>query len=117
MITIHTTGDGGAVPDTERSFAEQVRRSGDPAKLRQLFVTRGAHCSTSAAEEITMLTALFQRIETGRWPDTRPGRLNAAANSLGASYHNVLDLVTGVDSPEPPSFTRFDPPAFLRPSR
>jgi pimeloyl-ACP methyl ester carboxylesterase len=113
-ISIHTTGDGGSVTDQERWFAGQVRRHGDPGELRQLFVERGAHCSTNAAEEIVMLRSLFTKMSTGRWPDTSPRKLNAEANALGPDYFKAYDLVTDKDLPEPPSFTPFQPP---RPQR
>jgi pimeloyl-ACP methyl ester carboxylesterase len=117
QVSIHTTGDGGAVTDQERWYAGQVRRHGGAADLRQLYVERGAHCSNSAAEEIVMLRTLFTKMSTGRWPDLSPDRLNSAANRIGPDYQNVLDLVTGKDSPEPPSFTRFLPPKPQRPGR
>jgi pimeloyl-ACP methyl ester carboxylesterase len=117
VLTLHTTGDGGAVADQERWYASQVRGAGDPSRLRQLFVDRGGHCSNSAAEEIVALRSLLERIETGRWPDLRPRRLNAAAGAFGSSYHLVLDFGNFQEAPMPPAFTRFTPPKFLRPSR
>jgi dienelactone hydrolase len=117
VITLHSTGDGGAVPDQERWYATQVRRSGDPSRLRQLFVDRGMHCSFSAADEIVTLGSLFERLDTGRWPNTSPHRLNAAASGFDSRYQLVLDFGNFQDAPMPPAFTRFTPPRFLRPSR
>lgn len=117
VITMHNTGDGGAIVDQERWYAEQVARHGDPDKLRQAYVDRGMHCAFSAGDEIVQLRTLFQRIETGTWPDTRPATLNAAVRELGPEYQLVTDIVTGRDRPAPPAFTRFTPPRFLRPSR
>jgi hypothetical protein len=117
IVTLHSTGDGGAVPDPEQWYAEQVRRSGDPSQLRQLYVDRGMHCSFSAAEEIVALRTLFERIDTRRWPDTSPRRLTEAARDLGPGYQLVLDFGTFQDAPMPPAFTNFTPPQFLRPSR
>lgn len=116
IITMHTTGDGGAVPDQERWYADQVRRHGDPSKLRQLFVERGAHLSYSAAEEIVMFQSLFQRLDTGHWPTTQPSALNTRAAAFPPDAHKVLDLVTGTDAERPPSFTHFHPARFLRPT-
>jgi len=123
-ISLHTTGDGGASVDQERWYADTVRRHGDLRDLRQLWVERGAHCSTNAAEEITMLRTLFDRIDTGRWPSTGPRRLTAAAEQLGDAYTLVMDFgrfdpVTGLpyEQPMPPGFTRFHPPRPLRPTR
>jgi pimeloyl-ACP methyl ester carboxylesterase len=117
VVTLHSTGDGGAVPDQERWYAQQVRRSGDPSQLRQLYVDRGMHCSFSAAEEIVALRTLFARVDSGRWPDTTPDRLSEEARELGDGYDLVLDFGTFQDAPVAPAFTEFTPPRFLRPSR
>ncbi|MEQ7128294.1 hypothetical protein ABN034_27705 [Actinopolymorpha sp. B11F2] len=117
VITMHNTGDGGAIVDQERWYAEQVQRYGDPGKLRQLYVDRGMHCAFSAGDEIVQLRTLLDRVRTGRWPDTSPRALNAAVAELGPDYQLVLDIVTGQDRAAPPAFTRFTPPRFLRPSR
>ncbi|WP_198940305.1 alpha/beta fold hydrolase [Micromonospora sp. CB01531] len=118
VVTMHTMGDGGAPPHQERWYADQVRRAGDPGKLRQLYVDRGGHCSFSAAEEITMLRTLFTRIETGRWPDTGPRTMNETAGALGEPYQLVLDLGrTFTDAAMPPVFTTFVPPRAMRPTR
>jgi hypothetical protein len=117
VLTLHSTGDGGAVPDQERWYAEQVARSGDPSRLRQLYVERGMHGSLSAAEEIVALRTVFERIDSGRWPDTSPRRLSEAARELGDGYRLVLDFGTFQDAPMAPAFTSFTPPQFLRPSR
>jgi pimeloyl-ACP methyl ester carboxylesterase len=117
VLSLHTTGDGGAPPDQERWYAQQVRRAGDPDQLRQLYVERGGHCSFSAAEEVTALHALLAKVETGRWPDTRPDRLNAAADRFDPHFHQVIDLGTMSKGVLPPAFTRYTPPDTLRPSR
>lgn len=117
VLTLHTTGDGGAVPDQERGFAHRVRRAGHPSQLRQLYIERGAHCSNNAAEEVVAVGALQEKIDTGRWPELQPDRLNAAANEFDAAqYHLVKDIVTLTDKIMPPAFTRFTPPRPLRPS-
>jgi hypothetical protein len=117
VVTLHSTGDGGAVPDQERWYADQVRRSGDPGQLRQLYVERGMHCSYSAAEEIVELRTLFERIDTGRWGDTAPQRLTEQARDLGPGYNLVLDFGTFQDAPVTPGFATFAPPRSMRPSR
>ncbi len=114
VVTLHSIGDGGAPPNQERWYAEQMRR---PDLLRQLWVDRGAHCSFSAADEIVALDALVDRVETGRWPDTSPQRLNEAAGGLGEPYSLVLDFGTFTDLPMPPAFTTFTPGPPMRPSR
>ncbi|SBT45887.1 alpha/beta fold hydrolase [Micromonospora narathiwatensis] len=118
VVTMHTVGDGGAPPHQERWYADQVRRAGDPGRLRQLWVDRGGHCSFSAAEEIVLLRTLVARLDSGHWPETGPRALHEAARALGDPYQLVLDLGrTFADAPMPPAFTRFTPPLPLRPSR
>jgi alpha-beta hydrolase superfamily lysophospholipase len=117
VITLHTPQDGGAIAGHERWYAGQVRRHGDPDKLRQLYVDRGMHCAFSDAEEILTLRALFDRIDTGRWPNLSPHRLNQAAGTFGDPYQFVLDIPASQDKPMPPAFVRFTPAPFPRPSR
>ncbi len=117
VVSLHTTGDGGAVPDQERWYAGLVRRHGDPDMLRQLFVRRGGHCSFTAAEEITTLQALVARIDAGSWRELSPATLNAAAGAFDLRHQFAFDFSTFTDGPVTPSFTEHRPPRFLRPSR
>jgi pimeloyl-ACP methyl ester carboxylesterase len=117
VISLHTTGDGGAPPHEERWYAQQVRRNGDPERLRQLYVERGGHCSFNAAEEVVTLRALLIKIDTGRWPNLSPRRLNPVANRFDPHFHQVLDLGTFDKQVLPPAFTSYTPPRPLRPSR
>ena len=90
------------------------RRSGQaPSALRRAR----NHCSFSAADELTELRTLFERIETGRWPDTSPERTNQESAAFGDPFSLVLDLGTFTDAPMSPAFTEFTPPQPLRPSR
>jgi hypothetical protein len=75
------------------------------------------HCAFSDAEELVTLRALIERIDTGRWPNLSPHRLNAAAGEFTEPYHQVLDFTTFQDKLLPPAFTNFTPARFLRPSR
>lgn len=113
IVTLHSTGDGGAVADQVRWYAEEVDR---PDRIRQLYVSRGGHCGFSAAEELTALKTLLHKVDTGRWPDTAPSKLNAVAASYGSTYQNVLFLDTFSDKEMAPAFTNFTPPRPLRPS-
>ena len=117
VITMHSIGDGGAVPDQERWYADLVGRAGRGHLLRQIYVDRGMHCSFSAADEIVELRTLFDRIDRGRWPDTSPARLNALDAELGRPYSLVLDFGTFQDAAMTPAFAPFTPPRPLRPSR
>ena len=123
VVTLHSVGDGGAVPDQERWYAEQVRRQGRGDLIRQLYVERGQHCSFSAADEVVALQTLLARIDSGRWPGTSPRRLNARVGAFDRRDQVVTDL--SAFDPDtrtferafmPPAFTRFTPPRPQRPS-
>ncbi len=115
VITPHNTFDW--VPsEQERWYAGQVDRFGHPDRLRQLYTGRATHCAFTAAEEIMTLKALFNRIDTGEWPNLEPHRLNRGAARLGDPYQAVYDFPTDQDHIVTPAFTTFTPSEFLRPS-
>ncbi|MFI2294579.1 alpha/beta hydrolase family protein [Isoptericola sp. NPDC019571] len=116
VLTLHTTGDGGAPPSAERSFAHRVREAGDPGRFRSLYVERGAHLSVSLGEELVALRTLERRIDTGRWPSLAPRTLNRAADALGPDYRATFEVVTLQTFDHAPAFTRFVPPPAPRPS-
>lgn len=113
VVTLHNPADGGAVADQVGWYAGQT----DDRKVRHMWSERGNHCAFSAAEEVTALRVLERRIETGRWPDTRPKTLNAVASRFAPEYHVVKDIITWEDKEMPPAFTRYTPATFQRPSR
>jgi dienelactone hydrolase len=118
-VTIHSVGDGGAVPDQDRWYGELVARRSGPELVRSLYVERGQHCSFSGADEVVALRVLLDRLDTGTWPSNRPNRLNAAVRPFPPEDQVVVDLSTfpfptGI---MPPAFVRFEPPVLLRPSR
>jgi pimeloyl-ACP methyl ester carboxylesterase len=107
VLTMHTTGDGLVPPEHERAYASTVHAAGanHARLLRQIFVHQAGHCNFTAAEEISALQALIQRIETGKWGNsTHPNALNRAAEALGPEVN-----------PTPPAFVQFHPGPFLRP--
>lgn len=115
VVTLHSTGDGNVPPENQRWYATQVRRAGNPANLKQLYVDRGNHCTFTASEEVTALQTLLTRMNTRHWPSTRPDVLNSAAAKFAPDYQTVFD-----PDPEPglhpttPSFTRYQPARYLR---
>jgi hypothetical protein len=125
VLTMHTTGDGLVVPQNEQAYSSVVRRGGDSALLRQIFVHRAGHCSFTPAETITAAQALLNRLATGHWSDQalQPASLNSAAAALGPAYNifpaqgptcPVGSPVSGV-CPTDPAFLRFRPTRYLRP--
>ncbi|MEU0533932.1 alpha/beta hydrolase [Amycolatopsis tolypomycina] len=83
-LAIHTTADHLVPVEQENWYAGRVRAAGREPLLRQAYVGAAGHCAFQPSETIAALHALESRIETGRWPDLRPERLNAAAAALGA---------------------------------
>jgi pimeloyl-ACP methyl ester carboxylesterase len=113
VLTMHTTSDWLVPVPHEQSYAQAVRRAGNSALLRQLFVHRAGHCEFSDAEMLTALHALTGRLDGGAWPSLDPSALNAQAGTFGASFNTVQDGPATI--PAAPAFTQFTPPRFLRP--
>ena len=116
-LALHTVGDGGAPASAQRWYAGQVRRTGDPSKLRQVYSNRGMHCAFTASEEIVMIRTLERRLDTGRWPSTSPALLNRAASAFPSAFQTPADVMGGTPKPVGPAFTHFTPPMPPRPSR
>jgi pimeloyl-ACP methyl ester carboxylesterase len=116
VVTLHTLGDGGVAVEHQRAYAAGVRRSGVPARLRQLFIDRAGHCLFTAGEETVTYQALLGRIDTGRWRQASPGALNAAARRLGAPYQQLFDWMAEQAGVAQPAFTSYRPGPFLRPA-
>jgi hypothetical protein len=117
VITLHSVGDGGAVPDQDGWYNGEVRHHSGPDMVRSLFVDRGQHCSYSAADEVVTVQSLEHRLDTGHWPDLTPQALNARVAAFDPTYQQVGDLSTMQSQVMPPAFTAFRPPVLLRPSR
>jgi pimeloyl-ACP methyl ester carboxylesterase len=115
VLTMHTTGDGLVVNQNEQAYSSVVRRAGDRALLRQIFVHRAGHCTFTPAETVTAAHVLLRRLNTGRWNASalRPSHLNGAARALGPSL-NVFSS-GGQVVPVAPAFLTFHPTRYLRP--
>lgn len=114
VLSMHTSGDGLVSNQNENAYRDVVDEAGDQRFLRQIFVHRAGHCSFSPAETISALDALLQRLNTGIWPNLRPGVLNADAGALGPQF-NIIQNAAGQIVPGEPSFFRFRPAEFMRP--
>ncbi len=110
VVTVHSDGDGLVTPDNEHAYAEVVAAAGQQDLLRQLYVHRGGHCTFSAAEILTALAVLMERIDAGSWPSLEPAVLNDTATSLGAD-----ESAMGQAPPTAPAFFEFEPRPFTRP--
>ncbi|MEV4312870.1 hypothetical protein [Actinocrispum sp. NPDC049592] len=114
VITLHNIADA-ADPANERWLADLMR--GRSSDLRQVWAGRATHCAFTASEEIVTLQALFTKMRTGRWPNTPPAAMTAAAKRLPARYQLVYDYPTNTNAQVTPSLVPFTPGVPLRPSR
>ncbi|MGI8682887.1 MAG: hypothetical protein ACR2JO_12330 [Mycobacteriales bacterium] len=110
VLAVHTDGDGLVTPDNMTAYADVVGWAGQADLLRQLFVHRGGHCTFTAAETLTALHALIERVESGSWPRLDPDTLNATAANL---QRGLVALPN--DRITDPAFFRFQPWSFPRP--
>ncbi|WP_313821315.1 hypothetical protein [Citricoccus sp.] len=84
VLSLHTTGDGAGTIADDAAYRSTVNAAGSARQLRQTFVAAEGHCTFTPAEEAAALTALFDRIETGRWPSTAPRQLDRLAARVDA---------------------------------
>ncbi len=109
VLTLHTTGDGLVVVENESAYRQVVREDGNQALLRRTFVSRAGHCTFTPAETIAAVLVLIDRLDTGKWRNSDPAALNAAAAALGP-----LNTFGG-GSVIPSAFVDFHPAQYLRP--
>jgi hypothetical protein len=112
VLTMHTTADGLVVPQDESAYADVARSAGKQDLLRQVFVHRAGHCAFTSAEVITLIKAMLERLDTGRWDDAAlaPAAMNAAALALGPGANSFAGIFAAN-----PAFASFSPSAYLRP--
>lgn len=103
-LTLHSIGDGTAPTPTERTYGA----------WRQLYVNRANHCLFTAAEELTALRTLLQRVRTGHWPATDPASLNSVANSYDETYRTMTSYYSGPPRAVPAAFVSYRPARWLR---
>jgi pimeloyl-ACP methyl ester carboxylesterase len=113
VLAMHTVGDGLVVPENEQAYRSVVRRAGNQALLRQIFVHRAGHCAFTPAETITAAKTLLRRLGTGTWPSLRPDALNKSAAALGPTF-NIFQS-GGTVVPTRPMFLNFHPAPYPRP--
>src|SRR5258708_33538898 len=109
VLTLHTTGDGLVVVENESAYRQVVREDGNQTLLRRTFVSRAGHCTFTPAETIAAVRVLIDRLDTGKWRNSDPAALNAAAAALGP-----LNTFGG-GSVIPSAFVDFHPAQYLRP--
>lgn len=116
VLTLHAIGDVLPV-EHERQYAELNTHFGRTDQVRQLFVNRGGHCMHTAAEELTALAVLENRVRTGGWASTDPAVLNRDAATLDPALRVLYDWTVDQAGTAPPSFVTYSPGPFLRSSQ
>ncbi len=108
VVTLHALGDPTSVEHADAYRGRDVRR---------LFVDRAGHCMHTAAEELTALRVLEDRISSGHWPSTAPSALNASAGLHGPEMRVLQDWTTTPPREETvaPGFVTHHPGRFPRP--
>lgn len=113
VLSMHTTGDGLVDVENEQAYRKIVDEVGNGRLLRQTFIHRAGHCAFTPGETLALFEALFNRLETGHWPNLSASELNTAATALGPAVNIFASGSTVV--PTPPAFIDFRPDVYLRP--
>ncbi|GAA0441080.1 alpha/beta hydrolase [Streptomyces olivaceiscleroticus] len=79
QLDVHTTGDPLVPVQVTSAHRRAVTAAGAGGLLRQGFVDNAGHCTFTPAEQLAALHTVDRRARTGRWGDTSPAALNAAA--------------------------------------
>jgi pimeloyl-ACP methyl ester carboxylesterase len=113
VLTLHGTADGLGGPENEQAYQQIVDTFGTGKFLRQVYVNRAGHCSFTPAETLTLVSALFTRIESGQWPSLAPTTLNTEAEAQGPTTNifPIDDVITLTA----PAFISYNPAVFPRP--
>ena len=106
VINVDNIADPVDADAFKRTYQETVTRAGNGELMRLAWVRSARHSNQSPLERLTGFTALVERLDTGRWPDTSPEAMNARAQRLRTA--SPLDL-------GPSRFIAHTPPAMLRP--
>jgi hypothetical protein len=90
VIVVDNIGDPVDADAYKRAYERTVTRAGNGALLRLTWVRSARHANQSALERLAGFSKLIERLETGRWPDTSPGAMNARAQEIRRA--SPLDL-------------------------
>ncbi|KAF2416003.1 hypothetical protein [Microbacterium sp. B35-30] len=108
VLSLHETGDAAPVVAQAGTYADRVRAHGQAALVEQAFVDRPGHCAYADAEVAALVTALQDRLDSGRWQNlATPRALNDRADAIAESG----GLERGG------TFARHQPGSLLRPER
>jgi len=82
LLRMHTTGDLTIPQEQVQVYTDQVKKNGKMPLYRTVTVDRGGHCTFTTGEELAAVEVMMSRLDTGRWGDTSPSKMNELAASL-----------------------------------
>jgi pimeloyl-ACP methyl ester carboxylesterase len=91
LLHAHGLGDALLPPHLLAGYAAAVEKQGKSELYRTAFVDAAGHCETSTAEAMAAIEAMVGRLDTGKWGDTSPAALNAAASALKLEAPRYVD--------------------------
>lgn len=91
LLHVHGLGDALLPPHLTAGYAVAVEKAGKNGDYRTAYIDAAGHCSTNVAEAAAAISAVENRIETGKWGDTSAEGLDAAAQKLGKETPRYVD--------------------------
>lgn len=92
VLTVSGVGDQIALVSGQRYYEQIAGETRSLRNLRQLYTNSAGHCAFSAAETVTAVQILTDRLDTGKWEDTSAAAANAHARALRLGESRFVDL-------------------------
>ncbi|MEV0019839.1 alpha/beta hydrolase family protein [Streptomyces tendae] len=101
VLTVNPIGDQISTVAQQQSYGAAARAAGKAALLRQSYVRAVGHCGFTPGEQVAAITAMTQRLTTGRWS--------------GSATPEGLNHLAGRAGEAPGRYVHHRPPVFNRP--
>ena len=82
LLRMHEIGDPVVAVSPVQGYNDLVTANDKDELYRTAFVEAPTHCGFSIAETAVAIEIMMRRLDTGRWEDTEPARLNELATSM-----------------------------------
>jgi pimeloyl-ACP methyl ester carboxylesterase len=92
VLTLSGVGDQIALVSGQRYYEQIAGEAGYSRNVRQLYTNSAGHCAFSAAEIVTTVQILRDRLDTGKWQDTSAAAANTHARALALGESRFVDL-------------------------
>lgn len=101
VLTVSPIGDQISTVAQQQSYGKAAHAAGKASLLRQSYLKTVGHCTFTTGEQLAAITAMTERLKTGKWSDTATvGNLNRLAKAAGDG---------------PGRYVHYRPPVFNRP--